>query len=159
MEFTKSLEFSDSDYLNRSKPFSKTKFFSQSNDFTKTSDFSNSKEFTTSSQFTKTRFFSNSKEFSFSETLASINIPVIEPDQDTKERNKSNTGLIAGVSAAAAAVLIIVVIAAVFFIKKKKNLINEEDVETITDTTGSIHSANPIFSNEAEDDPFKEDFQ
>lgn len=68
-------------------------------------------------------------------------------------------GKIAGIACGVVAAIVIIALVAFFLIKKKRSMINEEDVETLDGTTSSINSANPIYNKEAEDDPFKEDFE
>lgn len=114
--------------------------------------FSKSGVFTKSDHFTLSSHFTKSNDFTSSE-----NVPVFVP----KEANKGNknVGMVAGIVAAVAAAAVIAALAAFFLIRKKKlNMAGEEEVETITDSTNSISNVNPIYDNDAADDPFKEDF-
>ena len=57
-----------------------------------------------------------------------------------------------------AAALIAAILAAIFIIKKKRNVIDEEDIETISSDTNSVNTTNPLYNKDGEDDPFKVDF-
>lgn len=78
---------------------------------------------------------------------------------DISDKSTSKTGMIAGVSVAAAVVVIAIVVLAIFLYKKKHIHISDEDIETLDDNTKSVSNSNPIYDNNAKDDPFQEDFE
>lgn len=160
--FSKSDEFSQTEDFSKSEKFAPSKKFSKSNDFSKTDGFSKTKGFTDTEDFSKTERFTSSKEFSVSKEFTNSKqfdpSPFFVPLGDTKEKGK-NVGMIAGIASAAAAAVIAVAIIAFFLIKKKLANGNvDEEIETFDDSTNSINNVNPIYDNNAEDDPFKEDF-
>ena len=175
--FSKSSQFSKSDVFTATVEFTKTGQFSESSDFTKSNLFSKSNEFQPSKQFSDSFVFSNSNLFSksdnfkasnvftqstiFSSSLAFTQSAVIRgvvPVKDSDDGKKLGTGAIAGIAVGIVAALVIVALLVFFLIKKNKAHINEEEVETLDETQSTTNTDNPIYNKNAEDDPFKDDF-
>ena len=155
---TPTYAFTDSKYFTESKGFTDSKYFTESNEFSQTDDFTNSKsftasdEFTKSSQFTHLSTFSNSDEFTQSFGFApSIGIV------DSTKKDGVNVGMIAGIAAGAAAVSAAAAAAVIFFVKRAR-VGAPVEADTINNATKSVNNENPLYSKEAEDDPFKDDF-
>ena len=177
-KFTESAKFSESTRFTKSTDFSESaKFtesvkFSESTRFTKSTDFSESAKFTESSKFTKSLTFTSSSKFSqsnrftessiftqsFNFTESNIYEPLIPGD--SKEGGKLKPGIIAGIAIAAAVVAALIILLAFFLIKKfKANQFNEEEIETLDEDNNVTNTNNPLYNQNASDDPFKDDFE
>ncbi|KAK8887408.1 hypothetical protein M9Y10_038448 [Tritrichomonas musculus] len=133
--------------------FSKSDEFSNSKKFTKSDKFTSSDAFTKSHAFTPSGHFSRSNDFSASEE-----IPLVIP-KEINEEKKISTGAIAGIVAGVVAAVAVLAVVAVFLIRKHKlNMIDKEDIETINSDQATTNTDNPIYNQNAADDPFKEDF-
>lgn len=159
-KFTNSLNFAESSKFTESLEFTgsckytKSKMFTKSSLFTQTAKFSESFIFTESLQgkITSSSLFSKSNIFTLSDVLP--NIPVNNGDDSN---NKSKVGMIAGIASGAAAAAIAGGIA-IFFLVRKPQIPEIGNLETIDDEANVITNKNPLYNNNAEDDPFKDDF-
>ena len=128
--------------------------FTASSMFTQSDAFSKSSVFTKSSEFSKSSFFTASKEFSGSRLFSSSESPVAGGGN----QNKSNkTGMIAGIAAGASAAAVAAGVAIFFFLRRPR-IPDVGQLETIDDGVNAINNPNPLYDNQAEDDPFKDDF-
>lgn len=157
--FTKSNEFTKTNAFDQTNPFTKSDYFTKSSKFTKSDYFTKSSKFTKSNNFAKTSEFSQSDEFTVIDSPSLSPVPVIIDRGNSDQDKKTNTGMIAGIAVGSVEAVAAIAGLIAFFIKKKHNLLPDEDIETFDDSTNSVNNTNPIYDNEAEDDPFKEDFE